>query len=409
VTLDPATRIAKLLEADAALSEAANACAGNPAEQYYLHGLWKARDILRALAAEQNAASASDAPRTFEDRFPTNREGDLLPHVQKEVAAFLEANGEELTTQIAIFKTERCTQLERELAAANILQKATHADFERASELLHEARSELAAAKKDVNDLNNLLREAGWGQGEIDSAAVLCEEMEAKIAAAYAELIQTPVSDTPMTDNKASEGLEYAISVLLDLKRRVPETLKICDIDSLIMNELNPALVSARKFWRRLQSLHRIVETQEACLAAMAARAVPEGMVKQWHDQLGDMIDQIGHPDYSLRELADGLRQIRDAMLSAHEQNAAAQGGQTSGRSDSQESPAGESASAVSEQAVALAAQVIAESPLIDAPKLPAACWHGLARSVLEAASAAPLFVIRNCQFITKVVPEVKT
>ncbi len=33
------------------------------------------------------------------------------------------------------------------------------------------------------------------------------------------------------------------------------------------------------------------------------------------HDQLGAMIDQVGHPDYSLRELVDGLRKVRDDLL----------------------------------------------------------------------------------------------
>lgn len=33
------------------------------------------------------------------------------------------------------------------------------------------------------------------------------------------------------------------------------------------------------------------------------------------HDRLGAMIDQIGHPDYSLRELVDGLREIRNELM----------------------------------------------------------------------------------------------
>jgi hypothetical protein len=36
------------------------------------------------------------------------------------------------------------------------------------------------------------------------------------------------------------------------------------------------------------------------------------------------------------------------------------------------------------EDQVKQAAEIIANSPLIDAPKLPAECWHGLARSILE-------------------------
>ena len=33
------------------------------------------------------------------------------------------------------------------------------------------------------------------------------------------------------------------------------------------------------------------------------------------HDRLGSMIDQVGHPDYSLRELIAGLREVRDDLL----------------------------------------------------------------------------------------------
>jgi hypothetical protein len=37
--------------------------------------------------------------------------------------------------------------------------------------------------------------------------------------------------------------------------------------------------------------------------------------ITAWHDRLGNMIDQVGHPDYSLRELVNGLRNIRDEMI----------------------------------------------------------------------------------------------
>lgn len=37
-------------------------------------------------------------------------------------------------------------------------------------------RSKLEKAEAEVNQLNNLLREVGWGQGEIDSAATIAEE-----------------------------------------------------------------------------------------------------------------------------------------------------------------------------------------------------------------------------------------
>ena len=40
-----------------------------------------------------------------------------------------------------------------------------------------------------------------------------------------------------------------------------------------------------------------------------------DDLVKRLHDQLGSMIDQIGHPDYSLGELRAGLRQVRDELF----------------------------------------------------------------------------------------------
>ena len=46
-------------------------------------------------------------------------------------------------------------------------------------------------------------------------------------------------------------------------------------------------------------------------------RAAAEATLREAHDHLGAMIDQVGHPDYSLRELVDGLRQVRDALLAA--------------------------------------------------------------------------------------------
>lgn len=36
---------------------------------------------------------------------------------------------------------------------------------------------------------------------------------------------------------------------------------------------------------------------------------------KSLHDRLGSMIDQVGQPDYSLRELVAGLREVRDDLL----------------------------------------------------------------------------------------------
>jgi hypothetical protein len=40
-------------------------------------------------------------------------------------------------------------------------------------------------------------------------------------------------------------------------------------------------------------------------------------LLRAWHDRLGAMIDQVGQPDYSLREMVVGMRDIRDEMYSA--------------------------------------------------------------------------------------------
>lgn len=37
--------------------------------------------------------------------------------------------------------------------------------------------------------------------------------------------------------------------------------------------------------------------------------------LKDWHDRLGGMIDQVGSPDYSLHEMVSGMRRIRDEMI----------------------------------------------------------------------------------------------
>lgn len=36
---------------------------------------------------------------------------------------------------------------------------------------------------------------------------------------------------------------------------------------------------------------------------------------RRLHDRIGAMIDQVGQPDYSLRELVDGLREVRDDLM----------------------------------------------------------------------------------------------
>lgn len=46
----------------------------------------------------------------------------------------------------------------------------------------------------------------------------------------------------------------------------------------------------------------------------MSERSDDKGL-RQLHDRLGSMIDQVGQPDYSLRELVDGLREVRDELF----------------------------------------------------------------------------------------------
>jgi len=49
--------------------------------------------------------------------------------------------------------------------------------------------------------------------------------------------------------------------------------------------------------------------------AAALQRTGPSEEARKLHDLLGGMIDQVGHPDFSLRELVNGLRGIRDGLL----------------------------------------------------------------------------------------------
>lgn len=56
-----------------------------------------------------------------------------------------------------------------------------------------------------------------------------------------------------------------------------------------------------------------------------------------------------------------------------------------------------------SEEQVAAGAAILAASPMIDKPKLPAECWHGLARAVIDAAEQAKDAERRkNCKHVNK-------
>lgn len=76
-------------------------------------------------------------------------------------------------------------------------KQIVHIDFARQLE------TELNEAKSQVNDLNNLLRHAGWGQGEIDSASSLVMELEesnAKCDRLAAELAEAVCGETEMDE-----------------------------------------------------------------------------------------------------------------------------------------------------------------------------------------------------------------
>lgn len=49
--------------------------------------------------------------------------------------------------------------------------------IEEQKDLIRQLQATLAAREGEVNQLNNVLRQAGWGQGEIDSAAYTFEKM----------------------------------------------------------------------------------------------------------------------------------------------------------------------------------------------------------------------------------------
>jgi len=67
-----------------------------------------------------------------------------------------------------------------------------------------------------------------------------------------------------------------------------------------------------------LKATQQHVKELKAQLAPLSEKpAIPENLLMRWHDQLGNMIDQVGHPDYSLHEMVAGMRRIRTEMLVA--------------------------------------------------------------------------------------------
>ena len=56
-------------------------------------------------------------------------------------------------------------------------------------------------------------------------------------------------------------------------------------------------------------------QTPSPTAAKIETPSVAAPALRELHDRLGAMIDQVGQPDYSLRELVDGLREVRDELL----------------------------------------------------------------------------------------------
>ena len=78
---------------------------------------------------------------------------------------------------------------------------------------------------KDVNDLNNLLRAAGWGQGEIDSAACVIEKAESeveRVVERYSHSLNDGLMKSKMY-NEMLERAEAAESALCEARERVIE------------------------------------------------------------------------------------------------------------------------------------------------------------------------------------------
>lgn len=71
--------------------------------------------------------------------------------------------------------------------------------------LAHVYDARVAELERDVNQLNNVLRQAGWGQGEIDSAAYTFD----KLATANAGLMQQVKDLTAEKESAETERIEW--------------------------------------------------------------------------------------------------------------------------------------------------------------------------------------------------------
>jgi len=137
-----------------------------------------------------------------------------------ETHAFLEAMPFGTSYPMSLLNFAR--KLERERDGLSVMHKAE-------MKMRMEAQRERDEARKERNELNNLLRLVGWGQGEIDSAAAIAEENDVLIAERdrlqhenqlLCEFINREVKMTA-ADPRIKEIVESKATELNQLRRQV--------------------------------------------------------------------------------------------------------------------------------------------------------------------------------------------
>ena len=88
------------------------------------------------------------------------------------------------------------------------LRRGMRADQVEYATSVIQAAIDAACAEKDkaIRDLNNLLRHVGWGQGEIDSAATVVEELQQVRKAAHWCAANAPGTPVPEWVDEAING-----------------------------------------------------------------------------------------------------------------------------------------------------------------------------------------------------------
>ena len=87
------------------------------------------------------------------------------------------------------------------------------------------------------------------------------------------------------------------------------------------MSELIPI---TREGWASMKvCLLRLGSPEQYGLHVVDGVIVERLKLRALRDQLGAMIDNIGHPDYSLHELVGGMRYIRDQLFEAAKEETA--------------------------------------------------------------------------------------